>query len=785
MLYKKLLRDFWRHKGAYIASMALVFLGILIYNMLSLMHDSFDQSLDVYYRDYQVSDAVLKVKGMPKSDLDKLARITNIKGLEGRLEQRIRLSDESREVIFHFMSYEGDADHPINDIQLMAGRMPLATQNEIIMGNNYFYAMSLELGDQVAIIVNGKKKELTIVGVGRSPEFIYAKKNDSELISNPKTFDLVFMPYDAMSELLGLPHQVNNVAMTLYDPGAFDQTKILVEEALEGYGITEFLALEDSISDVTTRQKLNGMGSMTTALPMMFLLISGVIIYIVLKRIIEQERVQIGVLKAFGISDQRILIHYITYALIVASVGGLAGTYLGIRSIPSLIQQLSLGFNMPFLTSGLFQKYLINSVILCLVFALTSGYMGARACLKLEPADAMRPPVGKESHSGIMDKFQVVLEEVNMKLRLALRNIFRNKGRSLFILFGIAITAALLVFPLSMNQMYSKMLFDQYEKVEVYDMKITFNTYMDRHTVERLVNNFPGISLVEPQVLIPVDLYNGWRKEESAIIGLPLEGQLYNLYDMDDQKIRLSSDGLTLSHWIAHQLRVEPGDTVIVKSPIFRGDRQVAVRVSQVVQQYVGTNAYMAIDATESLLEGQSWVSALHINGSPKALKALKNSLNDSKYIATFDYSEELAAVFREFMYQTTSIVYILALVGMGIGYSVIYVAMIISLSERNRELATMLVVGFTEGEVHQVLLIEQFLISIIGIVLGIPMGKAMLASFAETSSTEFLIMPSTIPTSALVFSVVTTIIAISIPQIIARRKIGKIVVTEALNARE
>lgn len=785
MLFKKLLRDFWRHKGAYIASMALVFLGILIYNMLSLMHDSFDESLNVYYEDYNISDAVFRVKGMPVSELDRLISIDNIKSIEGRLEQRIRQFNEEREVIFHFISYDANRENRLNDIELIAGRMPNPSQNEIIMGNNYFKAMALELGDELSVIINGKKKALTIVGVGRSPEFIYAKKNDSELISDPESFDIVFMPYDAMSELLGLNHQVNNVAILLYDPSIFDETKLLVKEFIDDYGVESFIALEDSISDVTTRQKLNGIGSMTTSLPMMFLLISAVIIYIVLKRIIEQERVQIGVLKAFGISDQRILLHYISYALIVAFVGGILGAYMGISSIPSLIKQLSIGFNMPFLTSGLYQRYVLNSIILCLIFALGSGYMGAKACLKLEPADAMRPPIGKESHSSVVDRLEVFLEDANIKLRLALRNIFRNKGRSLFILFGIAITAALLVFPLSMQAMYSKMLFDQYEKVEVYDMKITFNRYMDRHDMLRIVENFEGISLVEPQLILPIEIYNGWRKEDSAIIALLPESELYNLYDMQDQKIQLSSEGLTLSHWIAGQLKIEAGDSVTIKSPIFRGDRRVDIPVTQVVQQYVGSNAYMNIEATESLLEGEAWVSVLNVNGSPEALKALKEALNDSKYIATFDYSEEMAAVFREFMYQTTAIIYILAIVGMGIGYAVIFVAMIISLSERNRELATMLVVGFTEAEVHQVLLIEQGLISIVGIIIGMPMGKVMLLSFAQSSSTEFLIMPSTIPSSALIFSVTTTIIAILIPQLIARRKIGQIIVTEALNARE
>jgi putative ABC transport system permease protein len=153
--------------------------------------------------------------------------------------------------------------------------------------------------------------------------------------------------------------------------------------------------------------------------------------------------------------------------------------------------------------------------------------------------------------------------------------------------------------------------------------------------------------------------------------------------------------------------------------------------------------------------------------------------------IATFDYSEKIAGEFLQFMDQMTKTIGMLVLFGMVTGFSVIYVSLTISLSERNRELATMLVVGMSPGEVHKILLIEQFIISILGIFLGLPLGKLMLVAFAESSSTEYLVMPSEVPFNAMVFSVITTIIAIIIPQIIGRMKINKIVVTESLNARE
>ena len=785
MLFRKMIRDLWINKGAYIASMLLVMIGILTYNMMSMLYESFDYSLYKYYETYNIGDATLKVSGMPMDKVNEIAKLKEVKFAEGRLEKRVRLLNNDKEVIFQMMSYDSNNDDRLNDIELMGGRMPNPNNLEIIIGNNYFNAMKIDLGDKLPVVINGKKYNLEVVGYGRSPEFVYVKKNANELISDPKSFDLAFMPYEKMSEIFSLGNQVNNVAFTLYDMEDFNEAKNKIKEIAYSNGVIEILPLEDQVSHSLTIQKLEGIGSMTTAVPIMFLMISGFIIFIVLKRIIEQQRTQIGVLKACGISDIKILIHYISFAFIVGLLGGVIGAYIGISSVPSMIDLMGIAFNMPFETSGLFQKYMLNSFLLSVSFSIFSGYAGARNCLSLEPSEAMHPPVIKASEESIIDKFYWIFEDFDIKIKLALRNILRNKGRSLFIVFGIAITVALLTFPVAMNSMYDKILFDQFEKVETYDMKISFNTLMDKDSVVKDIANKPGITRVEPQMILPVEFSNEWRKEESAIICLPVDSQLYNLFDPDDKPIKLTQDGLTMSHWLAKKLNLSVGDKVIITSPLFREGTRREMIIAQIVPQYIGANGYMNINIIGELLEGKNYANSLMINGTAEGLKNLRYELAELKTIGTFDYSAEIAAGFSEYLKQTTAVIGLLVAVGMGIGFSVIYVSLTISLSERRRELATMLVVGLSVPEVHKILLIEQFILSIIGIVLGLPTAKALLQVFAETSSSDSLVIPAIVPMEAFLFSVLFTIVAILIPQYFARKKIEKIIVTEALNARE
>lgn len=785
MLLRKMVRDMWNQKGTYLASMILVILGIFLYNMFSMVYESFSYSLDKYYQDYNFADGTLKVAGMPKHVVDDIINIKEVKNATGRLEKRVRLLDKEREVVFQFISYDANNENRLNDIELIKGRMPNPNEREIIIGNNYFNAMKMELEDTVPVVVNGKRYNLTVVGCGRSPEFVYAKKNDNELISDPTSFDLAFMPYSSMSEMFGTTNQINNVAFSLYSEERFETVKIKIKEVVYKYGVEEITEREDQISHATTVQEMDGIGSMTTVLPIMFLLISAIIIYIILKRIIEQERTQIGVLKAFGISDFRILIHYISYSIIIGLIGGGIGSYTGISAVPNLIEMLGIAYNMPFVTSGLYKSQLLNSIVLSLLFAIISGYAGAKKCLKLEPADAMRPHVSAGSKEGILDRFYWLIEKFDIKAKIALRNIIRNKGRSFFILFGICITTALLCFPVAMSNMYDKMLMDQFTKIETYDIKISLNQYMDRKSIVRELKNKDGVTIVEPMMQIPVKVFNNWRSEEIIIISLPLNSKLYHLYDLNDYPVSLQSDGIMLTHWIAKSLNIQEGDYVKLESSLFRNRAMKKIKVTKIIPQYIGSNGYMNIDLVKELLDGKDLANALMVNGTNESLEKLKDDYDESKIIGTFDFRKKIAKEFAKFMNQTTAIIGILVFFGLVTGFAVIYVSLTVSLSERNRELATMLVLGMSEREVHQVLIIEQFIISIFGMILGLPLGKLLLVIFAETSSTEHFIMPSIVPIEAMFFSVVLTTVSIIIPQILGRRKIGKIIVTQALNARE
>jgi len=139
-------------------------------------------------------------------------------------------------------------------------------------------------------------------------------------------------------------------------------------------------------------EELKGLEAAAKGMPILFLSIAGVILYIMLKRMVEQQRGQIGILKAFGYTEREVLGHYLSYAFVLGVAGGLLGGLSGIALSYPFTSMYQLFFNMPGLNGQFSPRYLLLGLLLSIIFSLFAGYQGSKKILTLEPAEAMRPP---------------------------------------------------------------------------------------------------------------------------------------------------------------------------------------------------------------------------------------------------------------------------------------------------------------------------------------------------------------------------------------------------------
>jgi putative ABC transport system permease protein len=503
-----------------------------------------------------------------------------------------------------------------------------------------------------------------------------------------------------------------------------------------------------------------------------------------LRRMIEQQRGQIGILKAFGFTDWEILRHYLSYPFLIGLIGGLGGGLAGgllSYKFAELYQQF---YNIPGLNGQFSLKYITAGTILSLIFSLTAGYLGCRGVLKLAPADAMRAPTPKDTGKTLVEKLQFFWQMLNTQGKMAVRNVFRSKQRSLLAIFGIASAFSIMVAANGSFDSIDYLIDFEYNQVERYDMKIGLQTYVDQTAAVTSAGSIEGISKVEPLLEVPVTLSHRWLKKDIAISGLTRGGSLYRLVNDQGTVFQLPLSGLVISAQLAKKLDITAGDIVTIKP--FMGDKkEKLVRVTMIVPQYVGLGAYMDINALSRMLSEPPLASSLLIKADPGFSNEIHSKLREGKNVSSILDKNKIKQQFEQLMETSKSQQYIILFFGFVMGFAIVYNVNIISLSEREREMATLMVLGMTEREIGRILIFEQVLLGVTAVVLGIPLSYGMLLAIVNASGSDMFNMPLVISGSTIATGIIWTLMFLIAAQWKMKGKIEKLSMLDVLKQQD
>jgi len=788
MLWKKMIRDLRENKGAYLATIIIIVIGLMVFTSFSMVMDNLRLSQQSFYKNQNFADGFIEVQAMPPSEIEKLQDIQGINDVQGRLVKDVKVLFPNRDenVYLRLVSVDPAKKNPINGVQLKQG-IPLSNKEmNILIDNKFFEANNLKLNEEIEIIADGKKRALRIIGVGRSPEFIYALRTSSDLYPSPESFGIAYIPFEVMKTLFPERETMNNIVFTLRPGADYDNVKERLKPELKPYGLKSIYPRKDQTSHLLLTQELKGLEATARVLPLLFLSIAGMILYIMLKRMVEQQRGQIGILKAFGYTHKEILSHYMSYALTIGILGGIIGGFLGIALSFPFTTLYQTYFNMPGLTSKFSPLYLVLSILLSLGFSLFAGYQGCKGILILQPAEAMRPPAPPIGKKTWLEKITIFWNMLTVQGKMAVRNMSRNKSRSIFIFLGIMFTFSLLGLTWSMNDLSQRMLFDQYEKVETYDVKVSLSNPLNQKKVSRELNHFPGVTRVEAMAEIPVTLKNKWYKKDVVLLGIPEDSTLYNILDKNYNKVDPPKNGLLISERLAKLLGTEVGTKLNVESLMIKDpDKAKQLEVVGVIPQYLGLNAYMDINSLQEFLGQGELATSFMLRMDEESIALLQNEFRKSAAVSGIDDQTERLAQTKELMASFYGMIFILALIGIITGFAIIYNSSVITLSERSHELASMMVLGMTPAEVLSVITFEQWFIGIFAMLAGIPMSQILLIGMSQSISNDVYTMPTNITASSFLIAFFVTAASIWIAQRFAGKKIQKLSLVDVLKSRE
>ncbi len=793
MLLRKLLRDFRTNWAPYLACVLVMAFGLTMYTAMTGVVDNLASVRDKFYDDYNFADAFSTVTDMPVSELESLASLGGIAQVAGRQVVNCHVTDPEGEgnVTLRLVSSNvepGDRDqNPLNGYQILQGSPPVGAQ--ILVGSGFFDAHGLELGDTVTVVIHGRETELTIAGVAQGPEYVYAIEGGASVYPDPKNFDIAYVPYEYLSAALGKQGKVNDVSFGLAEGTRYSQVSAILEERLKPYGLLSLISRGDQLSAEMMRQEIDSMRAMSGTVPPVFLLISAFILYIMVRRMIEQQRGQIGTLKAFGFNNRRIITHYTGFGAILGIAGGLAGGVFGLLLAGPMTDLYKAYFNLPELHGNASPMYLVTSLMMSLPFGAISSLLAARDIIRLRPVEAMSPPAPRSGKRIFVERIKPVWNLFTSLGHMALRNIARAPGRSAFTGMGVMFAFAMSAVILSMNSMMDAMMIDFVSNVQRYDSKVYVQGYADARSLAGELRSDSAVKLCEPVLELPVRLMKDNKHRNIVAIGLPDGSQLFRLHDSSGRRVEVPPDGCILTKTAADKLGVGPGDTVALVSQVLDSDPEVrhTVTIRSVIEQNLGENVYFRLESLGGIFrqEGIATAAMVKLSGDTEARADFADRYVKQTGVMRVENIDSIRKMYKEMMDPYNTMIYVMVFISILIGFAIIYNSTIVSLSERNRELASMRVLGFTIGETMEVLIIEQTIIALVGGALGIPLTSALMQGMSASMNTEMFSVPSGIPADALIYAGLAVLGMVALATVAVLRKVRRLDLVEVLKARE
>ena len=778
MLFRKVYRAMWAHKRAYVACMFLIAVGIMMRTAMGVASDGLERAKRDFYDEYRLAHVYASVGAISLSEVDRLLGIDGVADVSARSKMEVRAELEGSEEIItlRLISFDPSEELRLNDFQINGFEPSLP--NEIAVNLMFMEANNLEIGDIVSLIVLGRTFDFELTGSFLSPEYVYIARSAADILPDNSAFGIAYITADAMGNITGRHGVANDLLFALHDGYEFEDVRLALTDALQAYGLISLTAREDQISYSVLDMQLAGITSVSTSMPFVFMFMAAVVLYLMMKRIIEQERMQIGTLKALGYSNPDIVFHYICYGVIVGLLGGLGGFLYGAALSGFYLSMFLEFYVLPDLVQPLSPMYLVYALGVSLSTGIAGAFMGAVNVIGLNPAEAMRPESPKPVKRDIIGRIWLLKLILTSRGQMSLRGIARHPVRSGFVVLGVTFSFSLLVVFGSMENLIDAMIYSQFVDQRLYNVRVTLTHPIAYRRVVEAAHAVPHVTQAEGLLELPVVLVNRHIQTGAQITGVPAYSQLYQIFDTNfRRRYDPPVDGLIITNGLADSLNARAGDILYIESPLLNGD--LSVPVARVIEQNLGSGAYMELAALSALFHQPLAASAVIFN--TDNLPFITNYFRESRYTATIEDKDTTLRKYMELMDPYMGIFWLLNVMGAAVAFAIIYNTATISLSERKREYATLRVLGLSTGEVCEIMRFEYWLLSFVGMVLGVPFASILMTALNGIMDTEMFSMPTNMPFAAYVTAVIGCSAAIMLSNWSAKRKISKFVMVEVL----
>lgn len=784
-LTTKLVRDLLAMKGQMAAVALVMACGLMVMIMSKGLVRSLETARDDYYDRHRLADVFCDLKRAPNALGLELARISGVAALETRIKGGLILDlpDLREPADGVILSLPEDRPQRINILHLKSGRLPEPGRRaEVVVNDAFAAAHGFTPGHVIRVVMHGAREELRIVGTALSPEFVYETR-PGETVPDNRGFGIFWMNERPLARAYGLDGAFNSVVATLAPGASAASVKNDLDRILAPHGGRVAYERAEHASSKLIDDRIAMLRGFALAFPAIFLAIAAFMTSAALTRLVRLQREQIAQLKAFGYSSGAVGWHYFQFALaaVLAAtvIGSVIGLWLG-REMVVIYRRFFQFPNLVFHPDG-------SALLLALAASAGTSFLGVfgavRQAASLPPAEAMRPEAPAQFGPSLLERMGA-MRLLSPVPRMVLRNLERKPWQALFTTLGLALATAIPIVPGAMGDGIDSLMDFQWRLAQRQDVTLGLIEPAAPAALHALAH-LPGVRHAEPFRTVPGRIVNGTRQRRVAITGLTPQADLNRLLNDQGRPVFMPRSGLLLSAKLAEVLDLRPGDPVRIE--VQEGARpQLVTVVTGTITDFAGVGAYMDIRELNKLMGEDRTLSGVHLTLDPLRRDEFLARTTEIPAIASVVSTQaarrSFEAAMGDMMSVVQSVYFSFAVI---VAFGVVYNGARIALSERTRDLATLRVLGFSQGEVTRVLLAELLVLTLLALTPGLFIGDELARALILAASTESVRMPLVLTSRSHATAVLIVLASSLVSFAVVARRVHHLDLLAVLKAKE
>lgn len=541
------------------------------------------------------------------------------------------------------------------------------------------------------------------------------------------------------------------------------------------------------------KDSINCLGNIASVLPIFFFLVAILICLTTMTRMVEENRLEIGTLKALGYKDLEISWKYIIYASIASISGCIIGILIGSTALPKIISNAYGSiYTVPKIILYYYPSYIIQSVVISVLCTVGAALFVIKVELKDKPANLMRPKAPKIGKKILLERITPLWRRLSFNHKVTLRNIFRYKQRMIMTVLGIAGCMALLVTGFGLKDSNAGMVDKEFNKVWKYEAMVMVNensndedTKKYNDTLEQLNGYEDSINIHQESVTFDKEGIN----KQTVFLYVPENVEKFdNFILLDDrvsgEKYRINNSGVIISEKLAKLLGVSVNDTIILND---KDNNSNEVKVDNITENYVSHYIYMSPEYYKDIFEKEPIYNAQFINftSDKEEDNEISSKLLECNNVTNVTLKSQIQKTTEDSNDSMNLVMVVIIMAAGSLAFVVLYNLNNINVSERIRELSTIKVLGFFNNEVTMYISRENIILTLIGVATGSVLGKILHTFIINTAETDTMMMYPNISVSSYIFSALLTILFSVIVMILMHIKLKKVNMIDALKSNE